>query len=164
MTDDADRKWLPAEWLDEVVPIMEASPVAYVEREGEGWALRLPKGNPSRSDDHEEDCWHTKIEPGQIVGFCWTEDYGHFSLTVDDDGRWKLDRPVPETATHFWLPFDTETLAESVEDLVKGNDWTGPTDPGTHTMGAYFWSDEVKFRFEISTDGQPRFVQCAEAN
>jgi hypothetical protein len=156
------RKWLPAEWADEIVPDMEASPDAYIEREGEGWGLRLPVGNASRSDDHEEDCWHTKIEPGRVVNFMWTESYGTFDLTVndDDDRTWSTDRPIPATASHFWLPFDVDTLADSVDELVR----EAALDPGEYTMGAYHWSDYVPFRFEVDADGAGRFVSCAGAN
>lgn len=157
------RKWLPADWVDELNPTLLDTPDAFIERIGEGWGLRLPAGDPERDNDF----YQTPIEPGQIVNFVWTEHYGDRTLIVNPDRTWIIDQPVPEAATHFY-EYSQGALATSIEELVNGVPECGvdaeTLDPGEYEISTYTWSDRVPFRFEVDVDGNGRFVASAGAN
>lgn len=166
MDDDLGRRWLPAEWLDEAIPQMEASPDAFISREGAGWRLRCPPGSPDRHDpqageDPACDPYNAPLEPGCIAQFVWMDDFGHHAVTVEESGAWTCATRWPDRATHFWIPGDVDTLAESMDALVRGEAWNEPLEPGVHEVGVTFWSAPVSFLFAVDAEGTGRFMACA---
>lgn len=156
---DVERRWLPADWLDELNPGLQGSPDAFIERDGEGWALRLPEGDPDRTNPF----YRIVVEPGQVVDFLWMEFYGHRTLTVRDDRSWSLDAPVDERATLFYEPSES-MIGASIAELVDDSDPYETLEPGTYRIDTYHWSERIPFRFDVDASGQSRLVQCAGAN
>lgn len=153
--------YFPAAWADEIVPPPLESPEAYIERDGGGWVLRLPKDDPER----ENGFYIMAVEPGQVVEFYITESYGLFELSIGEDRRFTTDRAFPEKANSFWIPFDPDTLQRSLRSLVEeGGDDGEPLPVGEHSININWWSEPVPFRFEIDDDGKPHFVASSGAN
>lgn len=169
MSEALVRLWMPAAWMDETVPQMEASPDAFISREGDGWRLRCPEGSSDRhelqpGETEDGDPYNDPLEPGQVVNFCYHENYGLHDVTVAADGSWTCATTWPEHASQFWIPWDIDTLADSMDDLVSGGGTdrrAEPLEPGTHVVGVYHWSDHFAFRFEVDAAGGGRFVACA---
>jgi hypothetical protein len=157
-TIEHERGWLPAEWVDEAVPTLMATHDHFIERQGDAWLLRLPKGDLDR--DNEFYC--TPIEPGQVVAFNCNEHYGEFELTVGKDGQFRTDRTYPDRANCFAI--DWECMADTLAGLVKGDGWQDPVEPGVHALSIYYWSEDIPFRFDLNASGDGRFVLVAGAN
>lgn len=153
---DVARKWFPVEWLDEMNPLPLESPDAFIEREGDGWCLRLPEGD----SDRENDFYHMTVVPGQVVGFEWTESYGDLTMTVHEDRTFTLDRAIPEGATHFY-EHSEGMLTNSLSEMVEGAD---RLEPGEYEISAYTWSDAIPHRFDVDADGNGHFTPSAGAN
>lgn len=149
---DAGRRWLPSHWLDEVNPRLEPTPDAFIFKGEAGFRLRCPADSPDHDDENLDD----PLDGGQIVEFCWYESYGIHTITVAADGSWSCPTSWPAKASHFWLPYDSDTLADSMDELVKGEAWGGPLEPGDLKVGVYFWSEGVSFRFDAA---EAKFVQ-----
>lgn len=145
---DAETRYLPADWLDEIIPTPRADPNEFVMfNEAIGWHLR----DPDEAEPFEaEDGWCTPLQPGQVVKFSANRVFGDFTLTVDGSG-YVTDRQIPAEANCFRLDHDTDTLASSLEELVNGSGWMhDPLQPGEYDIDAYWWSDEeYPFRFDI---------------
>lgn len=158
MASESDRKWIPTEWLDEVLPRMRPTPDAYIERDGAGWAMRLPLGDADRDNDF----YAAAIEDGQIVDFSHVDDLGAVVVTVAADRSFTVDRPVPEQATHFYdgaLDI-AETIAEAVNGDPEWPDTSEPLEPGEHVIRIAHWG-HASFRFDATA---ARFILCAGAN
>lgn len=160
-----ETKWCPADWLDEIVPCLAKDPAELaVKGEGGSWILIDDIAN---LDDEEDGC-RISLEPGQIVNFCAHRHYGSFLLTVHDDRSFTIDGPIPQDATHFALrEADFEQMHDTIEHLVSYGDpesyngFSGsPLAADQHQISAWFWSDEIPFRFDIE-DGKPTFTRCA---
>ncbi|WP_127144090.1 hypothetical protein [Pelagibacterium montanilacus] len=151
------RTYLPYDWVDEVVPGMLASPDAYlVKSDDGGWMLRLPKDDP----EYENEFFAMKLEQGQIINWVLRETFGDLLLTVQADQSWTVDRPLPEKANTFWMPFDFDTVTGSIEELVTtcGDPLQGePLVVGNHVINAFYWSPTFPMRFEVN-QGVARFA------
>ncbi|MEY9098852.1 hypothetical protein ABIA24_001761 [Sinorhizobium fredii] len=160
---EAETKYCPADWLDEVVPVLVADPADCVYPGGPtGWLMLDEEAN---RDEDPHFC-RLPVETGQVVGFCAHRNYGTFELTVHDDRTFEID-PYPADATHF-AHEDAEwcDMYDTVTKLVERGDPQSVVgdqlEPGTHQVRIWFWSDEIPFRFEVE-DGKPKFVRCAGA-
>jgi len=153
-----DRKWFPADWLDEVNPGLLETPDGFIEREGNGWALRLPQDEPERDNEF----YRLPVEPGQIVKFMSLDSYGYLRLIVHPDGSWETDAPPPPEARSFSIAFDI--IADSIDELVVGDEFSLALDPGEYEVAAYTWSDAIPFRFELVGSDRGHFVPCVGAN
>lgn len=154
-------KYAPHAWLDEIMPAPLARPEDFVEKDGDRWFLRLPEDDLERDNEF----YITEIEPGQTVDFLIHENYGQFELSIGADRRFTTDRPFPDKANGFWIPFDPETMQHSLRGLVEGDgDFALRLEAGEHVIGIYWWSEPTPFRFEIDEAGQPRFVASAGPN
>lgn len=154
------RLWLPAEWEDEVVPKMQASPDDYIQRVAGGFRLGLQPNDPEARNPF----YQMPVEPGQVVEFSYMDHLGSIRVTVRLDGTFAVDRPVPERATHFWD--GAIEVAESLDEAVYGYpDWPDlgePLDPGEHDIEIGAWGTQF-FRFVVDADGA-RFVPCEGAS
>lgn len=155
----AVTKFLPASWLDEVVPVPQRDIDAFIHRaEGGTWFLM-----PVDADDDDDDFYREALEPGQIVEFSAYEDYGDWTIRINDDRS--IDAGgIPDKATHFRLDDDNDTLAYSLIELAANGDGS-PLPAGEHQVSAWYWSDaSYSFRFVVDADGTARFERCAGTN
>ena len=142
------RTWLPMEWMDEVCPQTLPSPDGFLSRLDDG-AWQIVPREVADGEDGWQSCI-TRLAPGQVVRFMWVEHYGFRTLTVRDDGTWSIDGSgFPDGTAHFWIPCDPDTLSESIDELVRGNDWRGPLEPGDHMIAGYTWSEPIAFEFVV---------------
>ncbi len=153
----SERKWLPSEWLDEIVPIQGTSPDDFLKR-NEAGVLQLVA-----LDDPEDTCWGpTDLTPGQIVEFSWFEDRGYATLIVREDGTWYCDPPF-EGEGNCIADSDGDIIAQSVEDYVQQR--TEPMfggealEPGSHELDGWYWSDPISFRVKVLESGAASFEQ-----
>jgi hypothetical protein len=156
------RRWLPADWLDEMNPTMLATPDAYIERAGDGWSLRLPEGD----DDRDNEFYRMSIEPGQIVQFLHTDGYGDVNVVVNADGSWTSDRE-PDPRANTFYEWSSGVLASSLKEMVEGDpempSYNPPLEPGEYKISAYSWSDPISFQFIVTGD-RGHFDMCAGVN
>lgn len=162
-----ERRWIPADWVDEIVTGLADSPDAFLKRDGRGWLLLHPaEGDEEHVRDDDDDAdWRVRpIDAGEVVLFCWTQSFGEARLVVHPDRSWRCEGTFPPEATHFWLPFDVDTLASSIAELVDGpEDGSGGLEPGVHVIGAYTWSEPIPFSVEVLESGAARFVEAVRS-
>lgn len=158
MTQNITR-YLPSAWQDEVIPEPQASPDAFIRRDGDGRFFLVP----CEWNEEDEDNYRINLDACHVIAFDANQVFGDFSLTVREDGTFSTDRPVPDKANCFRIDRDTDTLATSLSELVAGSRFMGdPLEPGTYDMDAYWWSkNPVWFRFRVDADGKTRFEPCA---
>lgn len=159
MPDETNRRWMPADWLDEMNTCLLDTPDAFIQRENDAWVLRMPEGH----EDRENEFYFMVIEPGQIVTFLWTEHYGDRVLTLHADGTHTLDHPLEPGTTHLFH-YEEGVIADSVAELVEGGYGHDPLEPGEHVLQSYTWSDPVPFRFDVDAEGKGRFLSSPGAN
>ena len=113
-----ETKYLPAAWLDEVVPPAQLHPNLFVHHsEASGWHLRDPDEDEVEAIDSG---WFTKIRPGDIVPFSANRVFGDFVVTINADGSYSTDRPVPTEA--FGLERRRPDELTAIE-LYHGETW-----------------------------------------
>lgn len=155
-----ERKWLPSEWLDEVVPMQGQSPNDFLKRNEEGVLQLVPL------DDPEDTAWTpSDLQPGQVVEFSWFEDRGYATLVVREDGTWYCDPPFEGDANCI-SDFDGDIIAQSVEDYVeqrtKPEFEPNPADrlvAGQYELDGWYWSDSIPFRVRVLESGAASFEQ-----
>lgn len=158
----SERKWLPSEWLDEVVPMQGKSPDDFLKRNEQGVLQLVPL------DDLEDTSWTpTDLEQGQIVEFSWFEDRGYATLIVREDGSWYCDPPFDEEANCI-SDSDGDIIAQSVEDYVQqqtelmfGGE-PGGLEPGRYELDGWYWSDSIPFRVKVLESGAASFERVSE--
>lgn len=151
MKPEVDRRWIPAEWLDEVVPTCGKSPDAFLKRHGD--VLKL-----APLDDLDPEDWPQPeaLSDGQIVLFCWTEQYGDWTVKVADDGSFTFPEGTPpETATHFSFEDEMEDSPAQLVRLLLDN--AGIERGGEFEMYCYAWSDPLPYRLKILESGAAHF-------
>lgn len=154
---ETETKYLPSNWLDEVIPSPQFHPNNFVfHSEKIGWHMRDPDED---GDPEEGDGWLTLLTPEQVVGFSANRVFGDFTLTVEPDGSFSTNRPIPQEANCFRIDYDIDTLADSLATMVKnGTGFDGRLEAGTYDIDAYWWSnEEYLFKFHV-IDGRGVFV------
>lgn len=148
-----ELKYLPSGWLDECIPAPQAKPDSFIFRDGNAWTLRPPE-----DADEYESCTQL-LRHGEIVLFRENRVFGDFLLTIDADGNWTTDHPIPSEATHFRFEWSIDTIANSVEELISANEMK----EGQFHIDAYWWSNfDVPLRF-MSDNGAARFERIERA-
>lgn len=140
------RKWLPAEWLDEMPPTTGDSPDAFLKRNARGVLQLTPIDDewPSPVD----------IEPGAEVVFCWHEDRGTATLTVRADGSWVSDAVEADTNC---FAIDGDLVGRTMEDVITHLKDTGGFDPGDVLVDCWTWSDGTPFEVRVLESGAASF-------
>lgn len=171
---DSERKWWPSELLDESMPAGRASPTNWIIGPSAG-----PEGGyvvaGGEEDDGDENGGAQIVLADQIIGFAWSEGRGEIDILVKEDGTYEIipgqpdlmepDLPprlteIPPDATHFWGPYDIDTLASSMAEFAEN--WArnardaGDELPARVTVAMYHWSDEIPHRLVVE-DGKARF-------
>lgn len=146
------RKWVPAEWMDEMVPAMSASPDDFLKRDPNGVLQLMP------IDRHADEVWPPieDLQRGQEIEFCWMEDRGTSVLTMRGDGTWSCE-PSFEADTNHIGDADGDIIADSVADYVQQRALDDPLKPGEHTLWGWTWSDSIKFRVKVLESGAASF-------
>lgn len=150
-----DRKWLPAEWMDESVPELAEDPAAFVTFDGD-YGLRL------RSIEHQrdgEENWTVRaLKSGDVVDFMWHEGHGLAELHIhkDSDGNviYRTTTEFPADTSNFALAWDWDTICSSLSDLVDlvVDEAAGESDIRRTIIG-YTWSDAIPFRVTLLESG-----------
>jgi hypothetical protein len=142
MTDN--RKYLPSSYQDESIPAPRPHPSDWIKGPtGDLWEL-------FSTDENDPEADSIKVAPGDIVAFQYCIHYGYFELTVNSDGTYSLENPIPEEAEYFRIWFDSDTLSESIEDLIANSDLT----PGDkETVEAYYWSPDERWALVVGREG-----------
>lgn len=140
--------WLPHELQDEVVPPVRETPDA--------WIISLSDGAPALAYDNfyggDDTPPGRLLRDGEIVEFDEFQDYGGGTLTVNPDGTFTADPPMPAQAN--CVRTDLENVTDSIEHLVAhgGPGLDCPLEPGEHDLDFYHWSDVPgRFRFDAAT-------------
>lgn len=155
-----ERKWLPAEWMDEVIPPCGESPDAFVRRDGDtlklcplDWGTETAEEWPAATD----------LSNGQIVQFCWTEQYGYVSVTPRADGSFEVSGDIPESANLFAID---EAIHDNIGDLFKDLFGSGVLEASdydqAHDVFVYAWSNPIPFRLTVLESGAGKFEQAAQ--
>jgi hypothetical protein len=150
----AFRRYLPAEWLDEMVPELGNSPSDFLRRDENG-ELHL---SPIEEDNRET--WDEIITPGKVVAFEWTETYDDRVLTWDKDGNWSLDAPAPATANCFRPSEvgDFDDIWNDLGELVQAalsdrrDEYQSPM-----VLEVYGWQDAGNYRVKVLESGVATF-------
>lgn len=152
----SERKWCPADWLDEAPPKLGTRPEDFIERQESGLILR-----PLRDAgiDHDED-WPpvTPITSGTVVPFMWNEDRGSRIATIQADGSFTLDAPFDEDANCFCDDFGVCEVEYEPKSVVEA--FTDPTEgpfPRDVQINGWTWSEPEPFRLTVLESGDWRF-------
>lgn len=106
-----ERKWCPADWLDEMPPTLGTSPSDFLRR-GEDGLIRL---TPLGDDEIEP----VVLAAGDAVEFEWTELRGTSVLTLMPDGGFTVDPPFPDDTNCFRLDDGFYEMGHSIADLIE---------------------------------------------
>lgn len=119
-----------------------------------------------RSPDNPEGdfTFNVPLAQGDVVVFWPYEDYGAFSVWVDADGKYRTDAFFPALANNFYVHGDWDAYG-TFGELIESDSFADAlkSDPKpTICIGQSF--PGVSFRFDIDSDGNPRFVRQAWVN
>lgn len=146
------RTWLPAYYLDEVVPPGKADPSDWIDRETEPRYFAMHNGFESEAGKQKI------VAAGELVEFYCCDDYGSVLVTIERSGAFQAQGPIPTEATHFW-DGDPDTLGSSMQEFA--DNWAAMMDSdessATVEVRMAAWSDgPVMFRLVVEADG-PKF-------
>lgn len=143
----SDRKWLPAEYIDEICPPGRETPTAWIKRAaGDRWILF---GDSPYEDDEDG---RLSAAPGDIVQFQWYADGDEVDVQLNGDGTYRVLGTVPKGTT-FHVLYDPDSVAETFETCVKQWIDLDPDDDATITIAATIWSDPIPFRLVVDATG-----------
>lgn len=152
MENAGEIEWYPDFLYDEVLPIAEASPNAWIrEPVGDQWMIAERQEN--RIDDEAPSL---TIAPGETVDFYRCERLGTI-LVRFNGGAHEILHAVPDRTNTFNVDF-CELIAGSVEELIEQlREEEKYGGEGEYEVLCSCWSDALPHRFEIGPEG-PRFV------
>ena len=152
----SDRKWLPADYIDEVCPPGRDTPTAWIKRAaGDRWILF---GDSLNEDDEDG---RLSAAPGDFVQFQWYEDGGQVDVQLNGDGTYRVLGAVP-AGDVFRVQYEPDWIATTFEQCIE--DWVDldPDDDSIITIDAVTWSDPIPFRLVVDAAGA-RFEQVTGA-
>jgi len=131
--------WVPFDYADEVTPPPRPSPSDWIE---------MKDGRPFLAPIDDNDGGSTQdLTENPNVSFCVLTNFGSATLTIDDDGSWHTDRPMPHGAENVMLWADSDTSSPDMESLVESIFEMGDAEPGSYTVTFYTWSSGLPFVF-----------------
>ena len=137
------RRWLPSEWLDEVIPETLEKPDDFIQPDGKGkWRLAYRAGHP----DAEGAVYRLPLVDGEIVDFSWTTSLGDWEVGVGEGSKPLPPAGYPHHATHHAI--DPGTMGDGLEELFEiAAGWGELPEPcETVDVHAYTWGNE-QWRF-----------------
>lgn len=162
MTEIANPRYCPTDWLDEVNPLGN-TPEAFVRRDGDRWIMIDPDEEPDA-----ESYFKGEIDPGQVIKFARLTTYDDITLTVREDGTYTADLPAFDGHPSFRLPdWEWEDMVDDLKELISvgtRETWEDkPLEAGEYVVECWSWHDGTTYRF--LPDGEtPKFVLCSGAN
>jgi hypothetical protein len=154
--DEPRKFWLPTDWQDESIPPPRETPDAWIVQAADGAPMLAgvyegPLGESTDPARHEDAPWGSPrvLTDGETVHFNFTRAWGTATLTVRADGTWSVDREMPGEANCVRLEWVTESVSQTVADLVKYSDLHA--DQGDQVIEYYEWSDDIPFVFDATT-------------
>ncbi|NKW09811.1 hypothetical protein HGG76_10385 [Ochrobactrum tritici] len=112
-----EQTWLPADWMDELVPTPLRHPTDFIHQCDDGSYIVIPKESKDdlRPDGGVEDQEHLlfNIATGDIVRFQPTEQYGTYTLHLAEDRSFWIDGDYPSKANCFTTMISTHWAARS---------------------------------------------------
>jgi len=146
MTRDGDNGgvmvgWAPADYVDETVPTLRASPSDWLVRGAEGIGLAPFDLEPGEALSATDDI-HV-LAQGETVMFTALTEFGDATMTIAEDGSFSVDRPMPPDARTCSL--DNDTSGETIEELVEAMRTWGDDTAGRYVVAYYAWSDDQPF-------------------
>ena len=134
------RRWLPSEWMDEVIPEPRDSPSA--------WIFKSDDGSYSVADNEtaygSQDLAGAPLAEGDVVEFSWTEDHGQQTVSFNGAGGWTLAGAEPTAtpgSTMLYIEiYNAENMTDSLDELCRSE---MERDPSAHDIEVsfYAWSD-----------------------
>jgi hypothetical protein len=149
-------RWLPAAWMDELVPPPHVEPSDFIRGPvGNEWLIAPPPEDGSWADEEHCRMW---VSPGETVEFKALREWPDITVTIGADGEVVWHDPIPDGATLFCIAGDPETAADTIKNALDGYDYSGDT----VDIACYDWSRSARFRLVV--DGtEARFEQVEEA-
>jgi hypothetical protein len=148
---DAPQRWIPNDWLDEIIPPLRESPDAWIGQRADGTPVLIGCYDGPIGED-EEQGWGNPVDlrDGQEVAFTWCRELGGATVIVAADGTFTTDCDMPPEATWVWtagfVEGGGETIAECVTECGLAEE------PGPYDMGFSQWSDgDAVFVFDATT-------------
>jgi len=163
-TVDHKRVWLPEEFADEISPRPLDSPDEFIRRTDDGSFVLSARDGDDNFITEGDFTFNIPLAPGDIVVFWPYEDYGTFTVSADAAGNYCTDSLFPALANNFYVQNDwdafgsfgelieSECFADALKSDPKPTICIGQSLPG------------VSFRFDIDSDGAPRFIRHSWAN
>lgn len=156
--------YLPAEWQDECIPETMRHPNDFIHKCDDACFILIPKKSVDdlapEGDIEDQEHMLIKLSIGDIVHFQPTEQYGWFTLHVSEDHSFWVDGDYPSKANCFYGG-DSEDVVHNLQQLVEqcGVDF-GFLSAGAHSIQVYWWGDSIAYRFDVTPDGTPHFVEA----
>jgi len=163
-TSEHKRVWLPEEFADEISPRSLESPDDFIRRTDEGNFVLSARDEDDNFILEGDFTFSVPLAQGDVVVFWPYEDYGAFSVWVDADGKYRTDAFFPALANNFYVQSDWDAYG-TFGELIESDSFADAlkSDPKpTICIGQSF--PGVSFRFDIDSDGNPRFVRQAWVN
>lgn len=148
-----ERKWCPADWLDEMPPTLGTSPDDFLSR-GEDGLIRL---SPLGDDEFEP----VVLADGDAVEFEWHELRGTSVLTLHSDGSFTVEPPFPPDTNCFRLDDAFYEIDHSVAALVAAirDDVTERTQ---FEVDGWVWESGGVYRVRAPESGAVHFEHVSE--
>ena len=143
------RRWMPSEYLDEVVPDARDTPSAWIERLNDG-AHVLAAPFPDGAQQHGR-----RLSDGDEIEFSWTEDHGIGAVRFENEqgrlvlGRWPNAVEGEMFVCALGVP---SSVSASIEEFCEH--WIDNGEPVDEdvTVAFYVWSGTPKvFKFCAAT-------------
>lgn len=136
-------EWLPAEYMDEVVPPLRAS--------ADAWIVVLDDGAPCLAGEVDGGIAPRQLVDGEAVGFQTCTDYGEATLTIAEDGSYTIKPPMPPEAQQVMAFGDLESMSPTIDELVTFLKHDGQLEPGEVRLFYYTWADAPALRFDAAS-------------
>lgn len=161
-----ERKYWPAEWVDDHLPPGRGSPSDFIIDVGGGaFYLGYPLTDPDVTE-FQKRFFSAAIDPDDVVEFVWCIDVGTVDVTIMPDGDFGHVE-LPDGETHFWrtgtvTDYPALSLDQFVAEWIASNG--KPEKPATVNVSMGQWSKGIPHRFVAESRDfdhrlVPQFVQ-----
>ena len=130
-----ERKWLPSDYQDEVIPPPRNHP--------NDWIVRLPGDSYGLAPADESEADPRILKDGDIVKFDWTESHGRAEFTVNADRTWLIDRDAPNAPEGGYMM--VAIYGDTVDTMMPGLDEFAEAFISNLSDGELPFSDIVTF-------------------
>lgn len=150
-----ERKYWPAEWVDDPLPPGRASPDDFIIDAGGHYFLGYRLDAPDVSE-FQKRLFNTGIDPQDVVEFMSVDDLGSIDVTMLPDGECNRADDIPAQANGFWLSGPGAQIFPSLEALAaawfEAND--RPAKGKSVTVWLARWSKGIPHQFMPPVEGK----------